>query len=269
MGLVCTVRDCRQPLGRDAQRFACANGHSFDVARSGYLNLLQPQDKRSKTPGDSEAAVVARRRFLESGAADSLVDAIVRALPLHRGQSLLDVGCGEGHHLEAFRRAYPIDASGTDISIPAIDLAARRDRESCWVVANADRFIPWSDASFDAITSITARLNAPEFHRLLKPHGSLLVALPAPDDVIELREAILGEGVQRDRADRTAADFDALFALVSHDRVTHRVRLSKSAIEDAMTSSYRGLRPRERERIATLGDLDVTLARDLLLFRSR
>lgn len=269
MPLICTVRDCRQPLVRDARRFACANGHTFDVARSGYLNLLQPQDKRSKTPGDTEAAVAARRRFLESGAADPLVEAIVQALPLQCGQSLLDVGCGEGHHLEAFRRACPIDASGTDISIPAVDLAARRYRDAFWVVANADRFIPWSDASFDAITSITARLNAPEFRRLLKPEGHLLVALPAPEDVIELREAILGEGIQRDRVERTVTSFEEHFTLVSSERITHRAHLPKSSIEDVMTSSYRGLRPRERERLAELDALDVTLARDLLLFRPR
>lgn len=269
MRLICTVRDCRQPLVREEARFTCANGHSFDVARSGYLNLLQPQDKRSKTPGDTEAAVAARRRFLESGAVDPLVDALVQTLPMHSGQSLLDVGCGEGYHLDAFRRAYPIDTYGTDISIPAIDQAARRYRESFWVVANADRFIPWAEASFDAVTSITARLNAAEFRRLLKPDGSLLVALPAPDDVIELREAILGEGVLRDRVARTVLEFEPHFVLESSERVQHRAHLSKGAIQDVMTSSYRGLRPRERERLATITNLDVTLARDLLHFRPR
>ena len=267
MQLLCTVRDCREPLVREDRRLVCRNAHAFDVARSGYVNLLQPQDKRSKNPGDTEAAVVARRRFLESGAVTPLVDAIVRALPMNRGERLLDAGCGEGHHLAELRRAYAIEGCGTDISIPAIDLAARRHKDLFWVVANADRFLPWADASFDVITSITARLNPEEFARLLVPGGRLLVALPAPDDLIELREAILGEGVQRDRVERTVATFATQFRLEGSERVTHHARLDASAIEDVMTSSYRGLRPRERERLKGIEPRDVTLARDLLLLR--
>lgn len=269
MQLLCTVRDCRQPLTQRDRVFACSNGHTFDRARSGYVNLLQPQDKRSKSPGDSEAAVAARRRFLDSGIADALTSAIVAAFPLTAGESLLEVGCGEGHHLAAFHRAYGIVGCGTDISIPAIDLAARRHHELFWVVANADRFIPWADASFDAVTSITARLNPSEFHRLLKPEGRLLLALPAPDDLVELRRAVLGEGVQRDRGPRTAAAFAEHFHIETTARISDVVRLDRAAIEDVMTSSYRGLRPRERERLMGLPPGDVTLARDLLLLRPK
>lgn len=268
MQLLCTVRDCRQPLVRHERRFECVNGHAFDVARSGYLNLLQPQDKRSKNPGDTAAAVAARRRFLENGVIKPVVDATAAALPMKPGERLLDVGCGEGHHLAELRRAYAIDGCGTDISIPAVDLAARRDRDLFWVVANADRFIPWADASFDALMSITARLNPDEFRRLLAPGGRLLIALPAPDDLIELREAILGEGIQRDRVERTVEMFRERFTLEQSERVTHRARLDALNIADVMTSSYRGLRPRERERLAEVTSLDVTLSRDLLIFRA-
>ena len=267
MSLICSVRECRTALERDARRFVCANGHSFDLARSGYLNLLQPQDKRSKTPGDSEEAVAARRRFLDSGATDPLVDSVVATLPLAQGASLLDVGCGEGRHLAAFRQAYGIDGCGTDLSIPAIDLAARRYRDLFWVVANADRFLPWADGSFDALTSITARLNPEEFHRVLRPDGVLLLALPAPEDLIELREAVLGEPQERDRVARTVETFAPLFELERRERVTHRVVLSSGSLTDVMTSSYRGLRPRERVRLEGLSDMQVTMARDVLLMR--
>src|SRR5205823_563284 len=50
--LLCTVRGCREPLRRDDRRYVCARGHSFDLAKSGYLNLLQAQDRRSASPGD-------------------------------------------------------------------------------------------------------------------------------------------------------------------------------------------------------------------------
>lgn len=263
----CTVRDCLSPLVRDGRRWVCANGHSFDIARSGYVNLLQPQDRKSKHPGDTAEAVAARRRFFARGFAAPLVDAIVRALPLRAGAALLDAGCGEGHHLEAFRRAYGVDAHGLDISIPAIELAARSHPDCQWIVANADRFLPFADASLGAVTSITARLNPQEFHRVLAPGGVVLVALPAAEDLIELREAVQGEGVERDRAGRTITDFAHHFTLERRETVRHRVRLDREAMADVLSSSYRGLRTRERERLAQLDAMDVTLARDLLLFR--
>lgn len=269
MSLVCPVRTCHLPLARAAQTYVCANNHTYDVARSGYVNLLQPQDRRSRVPGDSAEAVAARRRFLDAGHAEPLVRAIVEALPLAAGDALLDAGCGEGHHLDAFRRAYGVDAHGTDISVAAIDLAARRYRDCQWIVANADRFLPYEDSSFRAVTSITARLHPEEFHRVLAPGGALLVVLPGAKDLIELREAVLGERVERDRVERTVATFAPLFALERHERLEHVAYLDRDAIEDVMSSSYRGLRTRERERLARIEAVDVTLSRDLLRFAQR
>lgn len=264
--LLCTVRDCRTPLERHDRRYVCANSHSFDVARSGYVNLLQPQDRRSKHPGDTAEAAAARRNFLERGFAGPIVEAIVRAVPLKPRQSLLDAGCGEGHHTDAIRRAYDVHACGVDISVPAIELAAKRYGECQWVVANADRFLPYPDQSFDAVTSITARLSVDEFHRVLAPAGTLLVAIPGADDLIELREAVQGERVARDRVERTVALFSPRFALERHQLVRQVVKLDRGAIDDVLTSTYRGLRRSERERLQNVSAMDVTLSRDLLLF---
>lgn len=267
MQLLCSVRDCRRPLERRERTLVCENRHSFDVARSGYVNLLQPQDRRSKNPGDTPDAVAARRRFLERGHADALVGAIVRALPLQNGDALLDAGCGEGHHTDAFRRAYGVRASGVDISVPAIELAAKRYPQCEWIVANADRFLPYADASFDAVASITARLSADEFHRVLKADGALLVAIPGADDLIELREAVQGERVERDRVERTIELFAPKFSLQQHASVRHVAHLDRESIQDVLTSTYRGLRRSERERMSDIASMEVTLARDLLLLR--
>jgi 23S rRNA (guanine745-N1)-methyltransferase len=266
--LLCPVRECGLLLMREERRHACGNGHSFDVAKSGYVNLLQPQDSRSRNPGDTAAAAAARRRVLDAGHAAPLVESILALVPLQRSDAVLDVGCGEGHHLAAFRREYGCEAHGVDISTIAIDLAARRYRDCNWIVANADRMIPYADASFHAIASITARMNPSEFRRLLAPGGTLLVAIPGSDDLIELRKSILGEAIQRDRTARAIDLFTPSFALERTARLRHTVRLDQNAIADIMASSYRGLRTRERARIDRLGPIDVTMSRDVLLFRS-
>ncbi|MEO8034886.1 MAG: methyltransferase domain-containing protein [Acidobacteriota bacterium] len=269
MTLLCTVRECRQPLVRLERRLVCQRGHSFDIARSGYCNLLQPQDRRSANPGDSAEAVAARRRFLDAGYAEPLVAAIVAMAANAAGGPLLDAGCGEGHHLAAVQAHRGGQGHGIDISTPAIDAAARRHRHSTWVIANADRFLPYEDASFALVMSITARLNAAEYGRVIRDDGALLVAIPGPDDVIELRQAVLGEGERRDRVERTVAIFSDQFTLLEHQRAEHVAMLPPDAIAGVMMSSYRGLRTRERERLTGLGAMDVTLSRDLLLFRPR
>jgi 23S rRNA (guanine745-N1)-methyltransferase len=242
------------PLTREARRLICPDGHSFDFARSGYVNLLQPHDRRSRRPGDSPEAVAARRRIL-AGVEGPLVDKV------------LDVGCGEGHYLATIAARFRCAAYGIDISVAAIAAAARLHRGLEWIVANADRFIPFAEASFRVVASITGRMNPGEFRRVVRGNGALLVAVPAPDDLIELRQAVLGEGVLRDRVERTIATFAPFFTLVRRERISHAARLDAAAVADVMTGSYRALRRSERARLDAIGDLDVTLSRDVLLFR--
>ena len=256
VSLLCTVRNCRQTLVRDGRRLACANGHSFDLARSGYVNLLQPQDRRSKNPGDSKEAALARRRFI----AKKFEPPIVMPSP----ETALDVGCGEGSHLAAVN---PKEGHGIDLSVPAIELAAKKHPQYQWTVANADRFLPYADGSFALVMSITSRLNPSEFRRVIRDDGRLLVALTAPDDLKELRAILHGEATERDRVQRTIDMFAPLFALENQQRVSARASLGRSDIDDLLASTYRGSRHREREKLEGLDTLEVTLSRDLLLFR--
>jgi len=246
---------------------ACPRAHSFDIARSGYINLLQPQDRKSARPGDSAHALDARRRLLAQGFETPLTEAILRHLAPAPGDAVLDVGCGEGDFLAALVARFGCEGHGVDISTPAIDGAARRHPGLQWVVANADRFLPYADHSFHLVASITARKNAPEFRRVLADGGTLLIVVPAPDDLIELRAAILGEGIARDRVESTRESVGSLFTLARHERIRHAVRLDADSVRDVMALSYRGVRERQRARLAALGEMDVTLSRDLLIFR--
>src|SRR2546421_5717515 len=118
--LLCTVRTCHQPLVREERRVICSRGHSFDVARSGYINLLQPQERRSKQPGDTSEAVAARRRLHDRGVTAPLLEAIVAMANAKSHDAVLDAGCGDGYYVGSLN----CDAHGIDISIPAIDAAA-------------------------------------------------------------------------------------------------------------------------------------------------
>jgi len=256
--LLCPVRDCHRMLERAERRLVCPRGHSFDVARSGYINLLQPQERRSKKPGDTVAAVAARRRLHDRGVTQPLLDAITGMLNVRPSDIVLDAGCGDGFYLGSLAQRTGCEAHGVDISTRAVDTAARRypPSERCeWIVANADRFIPYADRSFTVVLSITARMNADEFRRVLRDGGRLLVALPAPDDLIELR----GQG--KDRVTRTIETFAHGFTLADRRRVTTSVDLDSPAVQDVLLSIYRPMRAKPTEAMR------VTFSLDLLLFR--
>jgi 23S rRNA (guanine745-N1)-methyltransferase len=246
---------------------ACARAHSFDVARRGYVNLLLPQDRRSRQPGDSPATVTARLRLAAAGYETPLTEAITSLLTLGTGDPVLDVGCGDGHHLAAIVARFGAAGYGLDISVPAIEAAARLHPEFHWVVANADRFLPYADASFQLVASITAQRNPEEFRRVLADEGTLLLVVPAPDDLIEVRELVLGEGVTRDRVDKAIETFAPLFVLDRHERIRHTVHLDPASVRDVMVGTYRAGRASRQARLASVPDLDVTLSRDVLLFR--
>lgn len=265
--LLCTVRKCHAPLARDDRRMACPHGHSFDIARSGYVNLLQPQDKRSDSPGDSADAVAARRRLLDRGLGDFALEAMVDVLRAESPRTLLDLGCGDGWHTDAFARALAAETHGLDISIPAIDRAARSYAGVTWVVANGDRRLPFADGAFDCITSITARLQPEEFARAITEDGCVLVVLTAADDLIELREVLGGERVERDRVERTVEMFAPFLQCTARRRAAISTTIDRATVDDILASTYRGARRREQERLANVTELDITLSRDLLLFK--
>jgi 23S rRNA (guanine745-N1)-methyltransferase len=254
--LLCTVRDCHMPLVREEKRLVCPRGHSFDVARSGYINLLQPQDRRSSQPGDMVEAIAARRRLHDRGVTQPLLRAIAEITAASPGDIVLDAGCGDGFYLGTLAQEIGFDAHGVDISVPAIDAAARRYPGCEWIVANADRFIPYADRSFSIVLSITARMNSPEFRRVLRDGGRLLVAIPAPDDLIELR------GTGRDRADRTIQAFATHFTLIERQRADAQADLDAGAVQDVLHSIYRPMRS------DPVKAMRVTFSLDLLLFQA-
>jgi 23S rRNA (guanine745-N1)-methyltransferase len=253
--LVCPLADCHLPLEREGRRVVCARGHSFDIARSGYINLLQPQDRRSREPGDSAAAVKARRRLHDRGITEPLLRAIGDFI--NAGDVVLDAGCGEGFYAGTLALRTGFQAHGLDISIPAVDAAARRFPACEWIVANADRYVPYSDGSFSLVLSITARMNASEFRRVLRDDGRLLVAVAAPDDLIELR------GAGRERVSRTIETFAPHFRLIEQSRVTTTAELDAAAVEDVLLSIYRPMQHQPAKPMC------VTLSLDLLLFKRR
>jgi 23S rRNA (guanine745-N1)-methyltransferase len=259
-------------LAADDARLLCPRGHAFDRAREGYFNLLQPQDRRSRNAGDRDAAVAARRRWLARGFADGLCAELasrIDALDLGVRSPIVtplaaDIGCGEGTLTARLFESRDVHGCGVDLSTTAIRLAAKLSPDLTWIVANADRGLPFADESLDLTLSIFGRRPASELRRVMAPSGTLLVVVPAEDDLIELRQAAQGEGRRQERAGDVLAALTPYFELAAASTWRHRARHDREALIDALAMSYRGARASERLRLSSVSALDVTFAAEIL-----
>ena len=70
---------CGSALEREDRALRCANGHSYDIARQGYVHLLPVKQMHAKIPGDTKQMVDARRVFLSGGYYDAFRDKLAEA----------------------------------------------------------------------------------------------------------------------------------------------------------------------------------------------
>jgi len=185
------------PLHFTGSAWACASGHSFDIASQGYTNLLPVQHKRSRDPGDSKEMVAARRRFLTAGFYQPTAAAVSRAvladLPADASISCLDAGCGEGYYLRQLAAAagdqQTLALLGLDISKWAVLSAAKQDKRPSWVVGSNAK-LPVLSGTLDRVLCMFGFPVYAEFARVLKPSGLLVQVDAGPDHLRELREII-------------------------------------------------------------------------------
>lgn len=268
--LICPV--CSAPLTEADSSMRCPNGHSFDLASSGYCNLLTG-NRNGKFIGDDRDMVAARRRFLESGAYAPLRDALCRLLlsltEERAGLSLLDAGCGEGYYTRAAAGALAEagrlkQAVGADISKAATRYAAGRDRSVRYVTANSYR-LPVADGTADLILSLFAPAPAEEFLRILAPRGLVVRAVPGADHLWELKQAVYDEPYRNREEKHRLAGF------TERDRIRVEypfVLDSPVAIRDlfSMTPYARRTSREGMERLERLEQLHVTFSFLLLTY---
>lgn len=184
------------PLLSSENALYCSAGHHFDLAKSGYINLLPVQKKRSKDPGDSKDMVQARHQFLQTGKFLPIVDQIVSLIRKNADipSVVFDAGCGEGYYLDQLRHQLgpdmaSVDWLGLDISKWAIQKAAKRSKDIGWVVGSNAR-IPKADGCISVILCLFGFPVFEEFHRVLEDDGYLIMVDTGPDHLLELRQIL-------------------------------------------------------------------------------
>lgn len=262
--IVCPL--CRLPLDPQPARWSCAGGHSFDVAREGYVNLLPVQHKHSRAPGDRPDMIAARRAFLAAGHYAPLRDAALTMLRPLGAQTLLDIGCGEGYYSSAFVAAAE-NVIGLDIAKAAIRLAARSDPRPTWLVGSG-AWLPIADAAVDVVATLFTPLHVAEIYRVLRPGGQVLIATPAAGHLRSLRAGLFDE-VREHEPDKFLAAFADGFEIAGRQEVRTPLRLTQPALKQllAMTPYVWKARPEKRAALEARDRLASEAVFTLLLFR--
>ena len=195
---ICPV--CGAKLDISGAPWRCDNGHSYDVARQGYVNLLLAQQKHALHPGDTREQVAARKRFLDQGfyapIRDKVLDLLAPYLPEY--PALLDAGCGEGYYGAAVAQRLQAELWGVDISKDAVRYAAVRCKTARWITASAAH-LPFPDGCFDGVLSMFALTAAEEFARVLQPGGLFLQVLAGQEHLLGLKQLIYPQILQREK----------------------------------------------------------------------
>jgi len=198
------------------KQLVCDNGHSFDIARQGYVNLLPVQHKRSKQPGDSKAMVLARTHFLDTGIYDAIANKLTEIVSTliidDKDYCFLDAGCGEGYYFDMLLKSLRdagasnnLSFIGLDISKDAVVQATKRNRQISWVVGT-NRQPPVEDESVDIILCLFGFFSEEGFRRALKPGGHVIVIAPGREHLKELREIIYPEVKKTNNSASSQAD---------------------------------------------------------------
>ncbi|BCB80010.1 methyltransferase domain-containing protein [Phytohabitans flavus] len=203
----------------------CPRGHSFDVARQGYVNL---STGRSPHSGDTAEMVAARAEFLDAGHYDFISAALAGAArAAYPGGLVLDAGAGTGRHLAAVLDALPAAPGlALDVSKPALRRAARAHPRAGAAICDTWGRLPVADGSAGVVLDVFAPRNGPEFRRVLRPGGVLLVVTPAAEHLAELVERLSLLQVDPDKAERVAASLEGQFALAEETALTRTLTLS-------------------------------------------
>ena len=266
---------CHTGLRQVDAAFICTRGHSFDMAREGYVNLLL-----QKRTGDAKEMLRARRNFLERGFYAPLADTVNELVRTHLADlpelpNILDAGCGEGYYLDRLRNT--LDPSqngcyiGIDISKEAIRMAAKRYRRSLFVVADVKQRLVLADHVFHAILNIFAPRNPTEFARVAVAGSILIVVIPGPEHLLQLRVALELLGIEEQKQQHVKEQFAAHFELVKSSAIAYAMRLNREDIEQVvmMTPNYWHMTDEIRGAMQKMEEIETEAAFTVLVFQRK
>jgi 23S rRNA (guanine745-N1)-methyltransferase len=225
---------CRRAfrLAADGSTLRCELGHSFDVARQGYVNLLSTKPPRN---ADTPAMVAARQRFLSAGHYRAIADRLTELTATHgpRHPRLLEVGAGTGYYVSEVLEGLPgARAIALDVSVAAARRAAGAHPHLGSVVSDVWQRLPVADGGVDVLLDVFAPRNLTEFRRVLESSGVLLIVTPEPEHLEEIRTPLQLLDIQPAKHEQLAAALAQGFRAVAQESLRFSVTLDAGGVRD-------------------------------------
>ena len=265
---------CGAPLALASGSAACAKGHSFDVARQGYLSLLPGR----RGSADSTEMVAAREAFLGAGhfepLAGALADAAERALATRDEPGcVVDLGAGTGWYLARVLERLPgRPGLALDLSKHALRRAARAHPRIGAVACDAWRRLPLQDGVAALVLSVFAPRDGAEIARVLRPGGALVVVTPTGRHLDRLVSALGLLTVDERKQERLDAKLDPHLELEHRAGRDWSLALGAADVANAVAmgpSAHHVDRSELEARITALPEpLDVTASVTIGVYRS-
>lgn len=269
-GFICPK--CGDFLSRNGNSLKCPKNHCYDLAASGYVNLLLSDMMNSKLPGDNKLMVNARRSFLSKDFYKPLADAFAETVRKYseNGCTILDAGCGEGYYTGIIAEGLASDGKsadifGIDISKNAVNAAAKRYKDISFA-ATSIFHLPFGDGSCDILATLFAPYCGEEFLRVLKKGGIMVMAIPGERHLWGLKKAVYDMPYLNEVKDYALDGFE----FVGTEKLDYTISLDNS--EDirslfSMTPYYYKTSEEGHKRLEALVSLDTEVSFEILTYR--
>ena len=258
--LICPV--CSKKLFVSGKTYTCPSKHSFDIAKSGYVNLLLSKHAGKTVHGDNKIMVQARRDFLEKGYYSPLRDALCEKIT---DGIILDAGCGEGYYTAGISdKLIDSEIYGIDISKTAVDFASKRKKNITFATASIFH-IPVEDNSCDSLVTVFSPYCSGEFQRVLKKNGKMFMAIPSEMHLWELKKAVYDTPYKNDVK---PYELDG-FKLDEKIHIKYKFLLDNPKdIQSlfSMTPYYYRTGKQQQERLSVLESLETTADFEILIY---
>jgi 23S rRNA (guanine745-N1)-methyltransferase len=264
---------CAAELALSGALVRCATGHSFDVARQGYVSLLTGAARPGS--GDTAAMIAARKAFLAAGHFDPLAAALVEhARGAPAGGCVLDLGAGTGVQLAAVLDALPgRHGVALDVSRHALRRAARAHPRIGAVGCDIWGELPVRSAAAALVLNVFAPRNGEEIARVMAGDGLVVVVTPTRRHLEELIGPLGLLSVDPAKDERLARELGGQLEIVARKEREWRMTLGPRELEALVMmgpSAFHAKHEELRARIAALPrSVDVSASVTLTLCRRR
>ena len=221
---------CKGKVELKRQSLVCANNHSFDIAKHGYINYIM--GKKQFKNYDKES-FESRKAILDKGYYSHILEELIEIITgLGKCTSILDVGCGEGYYARNIVEATDKDVIAFDISKDSVQLAARSDSSHgvAWFVGDLSQ-LPIKDNTIDCLLNIFTPANYHEFNRVLRKGGYLVKVVPGANHLKEFRELVQDKLRNKEFSNERVVDyFDERFTILEQKKISKTFKINE---EDA------------------------------------